>query len=143
MLNKIILYASVKMPLEQAKSGFNNCGLNGDKHMSMSQDKVVVLCQTSPFFCGCNEQWLEVKFEKAVNEIYVDIDDCDYNFDELDNDEKYLTTPWSQLGIDLNDPELGQYGVFVYEVKPDEILQITEVHSDDNDECFRKIVYSK
>ncbi len=133
MYNKIKLYASVQLPLEQIRKGFktNSAGC-------VSQGIAVVLCQTHPFFVGFNQRWFEVVFTKAIDEIFVDIDDYDYHVKRLDDDAEYLTTPWSQLGVNPDDDEAGQYGAFVYEVKPDEIVSITEVHSDDNDICLRQ-----
>ena len=134
---KIKLYASMNLTLEQVMQGFKTNGV--------SQNVEVVLCQTAPFFVSHNQRWLEVLFEKDIDEIYVDIDDFNYDYKckELDDDKEYLTIPWSQLNINPDDEELGQYSTFVYDVKPHEIIQVSEVQSDDMNECHRKLVYKR
>ena len=119
-MKKLLLVSAVQQPLDDILR-------KGVTFNGYSQGKPVVLCQTIPFFLGVDTEWLDVWFVKAFNEVFIDVDeDVDFEFPELPS-EQYLGKSLHELQV----TKVGVYGLFVYNIKPNEILRIDHVKSID------------
>ena len=119
---------------------------NGIKNTEVTQDNVkVVLTQPDEFFYGVATTWFDVMFETTTDKVYLDIDDGfgpddNMDWDKIENtrDEDFLTKSCKELGF-----KVPEYGSFVYEVRPEDIVKVVEITSDEDLECSRTTVYEK
>ena len=86
----------------------------------------IILCQSEPFFLSFDKQWFDVLFEKPLDKLYVDWGDY-YIEDGTDlggriPEPKNKDVPVSELDFD---PKQLIYGMYVFEVRPEEIRSIT------------------
>jgi len=103
----------------------------GIRFTGYSQGVEVVLCSRKPYWLGCEDDgtnyWFDVEFEKDWKEVYIDIDDGTDFYYPYDYDRKYYLE-WPCYKFDLAEGDIGSYGLFVYEVKPEEIVKISECY---------------
>jgi hypothetical protein len=79
--------------------------------------------------------YINVKFKKSLNEVFIDLDDYDpeefgvEDFDKFDEIVESKSNPTlqdvSEL-IDLKNKNLSFYGCYVLDIKPNEIIKITK-----------------
>ena len=101
---------------------------NGVQINGMSQDQQVTLIQLTPFLLGSVEDWhsyYQIHARMYTDELYVDIDDYDADFKQLDNDEDYLYTPISEL--EWKDCSGVGYGLFCRGIPVDRISSIEKI----------------
>lgn len=112
------VYASTQEHLRQIIE--QGVGVNGT-----SQEKLCTLVQTEPFLLGNVEsayQYWQVHAAMRTDELYVDMDDYDSQFNKLDGVEMYLTTPISELSwVDMSG--VG-YGLLCYGIPIDRVTSI-------------------
>ena len=84
---------------------------------------------------GGDIPYINVKFKKPLDEVFIDLDDYDpgefgaedwERFDELVNSKSNPTLQDVSELINLNDKNLSFYGTYVLDIKPNEIISITK-----------------
>jgi len=118
------------------KPEFKN-GLKATQQNATSSDKSAILVSRNKFTMfdmdGEYIPYVNVKFKKPLNEVFIDLDDYDpeeFGVEDFDNFYKIVNSKpnptlqdVSEL-INLNDNDLSFYGCYVLDIKPNEIIQI-------------------
>lgn len=123
------------------KSEFKN-GLKANQQNFKSSGKLAIPSQRIPFLMidtMSDEEkgipYVNIKFKKPLNEIFIDLDDYDpeefgvKDFDKFDEIIESKSNPTLQdvsALIDLNDKNLSFYGCYVLDIKPNEIIKISK-----------------
>jgi len=123
------------------KSEFKN-GLKATQQNFKSSGKSAIPVQRIKFEMidtisnrGEDIPYINVKFKKSLNEVFIDLDDYDpeefgvEDFDKFDEIVESKQNPTlqdvSEL-IDLKNKDLSFYGCYVLDIKPNEIIKITK-----------------
>lgn len=121
------------------KPEFKN-GLKASQQNFTSSNKSAIPAQKIKFrmFDAMSDEggyipYINVKFKKPLNEIFIDLDDYDpeefgvedsNKFDEIVDSKPNPTLQDVSELIDLNNKNLSFYGCYVLDIKPDEIIKI-------------------
>jgi hypothetical protein len=120
------------------KPEFKN-GLKANQQNFKSSDKPAIPVQRIKFEMvnieGDEIPYINIKFKKPLNEVFIDLDDYDpeefgvEDFDKFDEIVESKSNPTledvSDL-IDLKNKDLSFYGTYVLDIKPNEIISITK-----------------
>jgi Fe-S cluster assembly scaffold protein SufB len=123
------------------KSEFKN-GLKANQQNFKSSGKSAIPVQRTKFEMidtmsdeGGDISYINVKFKKSLNEVFIDLDDYDpeefgvEDFDKFDEIVESKPNPTlqdvSEL-IDLKNKDLSFYGCYVLDIKSNEIISITK-----------------
>jgi hypothetical protein len=120
------------------KSEFKN-GLKANQQNFESSDKSAIPVQRVKFGMvdmeGDKIPYINIKFKKPLNEIFIDLDDYDpeefgvEDFDKFDEIVESKPDPTlqdvSEL-INLKNKNLSFYGCYVLDIKPNEIIKISK-----------------
>lgn len=123
------------------KPEFKN-GLKATQQNFKSSGKPAIPAQKIPFGMidtmsdeGGDIPYINVKFKKPLNEVFIDLDDYDpeefgvKDFDKFDEIVESKTNPTlqdvSEL-INLKNKNLSFYGCYVLDIKPNEIIKISK-----------------
>jgi len=115
-------------------------GLKASEQNFESSDKPAIPTQRYPYEMSDNNgeilPYVNVKFKKPLNEVFIDLDDYDpeefgvEDFDKFDEIVESKSNPTlqdvSEL-IDLKNKDLSFYGCYVLDIKPNEIIKISKV----------------
>lgn len=123
------------------KPEFKN-GLKASQQNFTSSGKSAIPAQRISFLMidtmsdrGGDIPYINVKFKKPLNEVFIDLDDYDLeefgveDFDEFDEIVKSKQNPTLQDVsdlIDLKNKDLSFYGCYVLDIKPNEIIKISK-----------------
>jgi hypothetical protein len=124
------------------KPEFKN-GLKANQQNFKSSGKSAIPVQRISFLMsdtmsdrGEDIPYINVKFKKPLNEVFIDLDDYDpeefgvENFDKFDEIVESKQNPTlqdvSEL-IDLKNKDLSFYGCYVLDIKPNEIIKISKI----------------
>ena len=123
------------------KPEFKN-GLKASQQNFKSSGKPAIPTQKNSFSMidtmsdmGENIPYINVKFKKPLNEVFIDLDDYDpeefgvEDFDKFDEIIKSKPNPTLQdvsKLIDLKNKNLSFYGCYVLDIKPNEIIKISK-----------------
>jgi hypothetical protein len=121
------------------KPEFKN-GLKANQQNFTSSGKPAIPAQRIKFemvdMDGEQIPYINVKFKKPLNEIFIDLDDYDpeefgvEDFDKFNEIVESKPNPTlqdvSEL-IDLNNKDLSFYGCYVLDIKPNEMIKISKV----------------
>jgi hypothetical protein len=124
------------------KPEFKN-GLKASQQNFKSSGKPAIPAQRINFLMtdtisdrGEDIPYINVKFKKPLNEVFIDLDDYDpeefgvEDFDKFDEIVKSKSNPTLQDVfelIDLKNKDLSFYGCYVLNIKPNEIIKISYV----------------
>ena len=114
-------------------------GLKASQQNFKSSDKPAIPAQRISYLMsdveGDDIPYVNIKFKKPLNEIFIDLDDYDpeefgvEDFDKFDEIVESKPNPTlqdvSEL-IDLKNKNLSFYGCYVLDIKPNEIIKITK-----------------
>ena len=135
---KVVMYTSYiksdwKPEFKNGMIGKKGKGANGT-----SENKPVILCSKEPFMMVDNEgeevPYINVEFEKNLNEIYIDKDDYDLDefgieaeeaWDFVKDNPKPSLQDLTQFDLSLEDG-YSFYGCYVEDIKLNEIIKIKE-----------------
>jgi hypothetical protein len=115
-------------------------GLKANQQNFTSSDKAAIPSQRISYLMTDNKgediPYINVKFKKPLNEVFIDLDDYDpeefgvEDFDKFDEIVESKSNPTlqdvSEL-IDLKNKDLSFYGCYVLDIKPNEIIKISKV----------------
>ena len=124
------------------KPEFKN-GLKANQQNFKSSGKSAIPVQRISFLMsdtmsdrGEDIPYINVKFKKSLNEVFIDLDDYDpeefgvEDFDKFDKIVESKQNPTlqdvSEL-IDLKNKDLSFYGCYVLDIKPNEIIKISKI----------------
>jgi len=124
------------------KPEFKN-GLKANQQNFKSSGKSAIPVQRISFLMsdtmsdrGEDIPYINVKFKKPLNEVFIDLDDYDpeefgvEDFDKFDETVESKQNPTlqdvSEL-IDLKNKDLSFYGCYVLDIKPNEIIKISKI----------------
>jgi hypothetical protein len=123
------------------KPEFKN-GLKASQQNFTSSGKSAIPAQRISFLMidtmsdrGGDIPYINVKFKKPLNEVFIDLDDYDpeefgvEDFDEFDEIVESKQNPTLQDVsdlIDLKNKDLSFYGCYVLDIKPNEIIKISK-----------------
>jgi hypothetical protein len=124
------------------KPEFKN-GLKANQQNFKSSGKSAIPVQRISFLMsdtmsdrGEDIPYINVKFKKPLNEVFIDLDDYDpeefgvEDFDKFDEIVESKSNPTlqdvSEL-IDLKNKDLSFYGCYVLDIKPNEIIKISKI----------------
>ena len=123
------------------KPEFKN-GLKASQQNFKSSGKPAIPTQKNSFSMidtmsdmGENIPYINVKFKKPLNEVFIDLDDYDpeefgvEDFDKFDEIVESKPNPTLQdvsKLIDLKNKNLSFYGCYVLDIKPNEIIKISK-----------------
>ena len=124
------------------KPEFKN-GLKADQQNFTSSSKPAIPTQKIKFKMidtisdeGGDIPYINVKFKKSLDEIFIDLDDYDpeeFGIENLDKFDKIIESKLnptlqdiSEL-IDLKNKNLSFYGCYVLDIKPNEIIKISKI----------------
>jgi len=117
---------------------------NGIKpHGDTANGHPAVLVQLEPFALQFNEPFYVVEFDKDPSEVYFDLDDDNefLSVADVNNCDEWIDRPLQEFLNEYPDTQLSRYegyGLWVKEVKPDEIRQVKQ--TDINDEGEESII---
>lgn len=123
------------------KSEFKN-GLKASQQNFKSSGKPAIPVQKIKFKMidtmsdeGGDISYINIKFKKPLNEVFIDLDDYDPEefgvedfdkFDEIVESKPNLTLQDVSELIDLKNKDLSFYGCYVLDIKPNEIIKISK-----------------
>jgi len=123
------------------KSEFKN-GLKANQQNFKSSGKSAIPVQRTKFEMidtmsdeGGDISYINVKFKKSLNEVFIDLDDYDPEefgvedfdkFDEIVDSKQNPTLQAVSDLIDLNNKDLSFYGTYVLDIKSNEIIKISK-----------------
>lgn len=124
------------------KPEFKN-GLKANQQNFKSSGKSAIPVQRISFLMsdtmsdrGEDIPYINVKFKKPLNEVFIDLDDYDPEefgvedfdkFDEIVDSKQNPTLQDVSELIDLKNKDLSFYGCYVLDIKPNEIIKISKV----------------
>jgi hypothetical protein len=110
------------------KANQQNANSSGKSAILVSRNKFTMLDMDGEYI-----PYINIKFKKLLNEVFIDLDDYDpeeFGVEDFDNFDKIIKSKSnptlqdvSEL-IDLEDKNLSFYGCYVLDIKPNEIIQI-------------------